>query len=227
MGEGIMVGAIQTWDILLHPAATVHGFGWRVFWGALLGGRNETFLAMVRKNGGFEPEGSAMPEAIRRCIDLERLAQRIYRGLAETFAANRLAARFFTDLAEQEHDHVDLLTLCWAASRRDGWRAEEFTPWLRHLPSLEEKVRTIESGMASIGELDGVFPLVLDIETSEINAVFQAVLTASESAFVRRLKPFREAIETHVSYIVSRLSELAPALMSATAGSWAKLPQMG
>ncbi len=221
-----MIGAIRSWDILLHPAATVHGFGWRVFWGALLGGHNETFLAMVCKSGGFAPEGSDMPDAVRRCIDIERGVQRMYRGLAETFAAQRLASRFFADLAEQEQDHADLLTLCWAASLRDGWRAEQFEPWLRRLPALEEKLRTTEEAIAGIGDVDKVFPLVLDIETAEINAVFQAVLTASESSFVRKLKPFREATESHISYIITRLAELAPNLLSATAGAWAKLPRL-
>ena len=39
---------------------------------------------------------------------------------------------------------------------------------------------------------------MLKIETSEVNRVFLAAMSASNSAFVKKLRPFQTAVETHV-----------------------------
>jgi hypothetical protein len=218
-----MVGAIRGWDILCHPVVTIRCFGWRVFWAALCAGRKDTFLSVLGENASSMP---AMPEPLERSRKLELRAKEIYVTLARTFADNRPVRRFFTDLGEQEQDHADLLAMCWVGARRGGWNAEHFEPWLQLLPPLERRIESIESSLASIDSPDKAFRIVLDIESAEINPLFQAIVAASDSAFVKKLRPFHTAIETHISYIVMRLSDLAPPLMTASRELWERFPQM-
>ena len=67
---------------------------------------------------------------------------------------------------------------------------------------------------------------IVQIETSEINQVFDAALAASDAAFVKRLKPFQEAMKIHMTYIIDRLPELAPQLMMASRELRAKFPRV-
>ena len=221
-----MVGVICTWDILSHPVVTIQCFGWRVFWKAVLAGQRRTFLSMIRQNESSGTPTSAMPLPLERCIHVELRAKRIYLALARAFVGKRSAARFFTDLAEQEQDHADLLAMCWATVRRGGWKAEHFDPWQEYLAPLETQMQMAESAVDSANCLDKAFRLVMEIESSEINRVFLAAVAASESAFVKKLKPFQDAIETHISYIVMQLSRLAPQSRMASRELWAKFPQM-
>ena len=46
------------------------------------------------------------------------------------------------------------------------------------------------------------------IESSEINDVFPAILAASNSIFVRRLNAFQGAMNLHMSYIVEQVVAL-------------------
>jgi hypothetical protein len=54
--------------------------------------------------------------------------------------------------------------------------------------------------------------LVARIELSEVNQVFLAAMAASNSSFVKKLQPFRRAVEKHIKYIAAKLPELAPDL---------------
>ena len=56
----------------------------------------------------------------------------------------------------------------------------------------------------------GIYRLVVQIESAEINRMFQAALASSNSEFVRRLGAFRSAVETHITYITGRLPQLDP-----------------
>jgi hypothetical protein len=221
-----MVGAIRTWDILFHPVVTIRCFGWMVFWRALFAGHGRTFLSVSCQDKLSESALGAMPFPLRQCIQIELQGKRIYQVLARAFVVDRSAARFFTDLAEQEQDHADLLSLCWTAARHGGWKAEHFDTWKIHLPSLESRMKAIESNIDTIDNLDKAFDLVLEIESSEINREFRAAVDASEAAFVKRLKPFQDAIETHISYIVTQVSRQAPHVMSTSRKQWAGFPQM-
>ncbi len=70
------------------------------------------------------------------------------------------------------------------------------------------------------------FGLVVQIESSEINEVFNAALAATDSAFVKKLRPFRKAMEAHMSYIVERLPELSPQLLLACRELRARFPKV-
>jgi hypothetical protein len=69
-----------------------------------------------------------------------------------------------------------------------------------------------ETAAYSVDSVEAALQLVIQIESSEINEVFQAALAATDVAFVKRLKPFRAAMMSHMSYISKRLPKLAPGL---------------
>jgi hypothetical protein len=70
-----------------------------------------------------------------------------------------------------------------------------------------------EAAVNSIDSVEAALQLVIEIESSEVNEVFHAALGATDAAFVKKLKPFRETMEAHMSYIAERLPELSPQLI--------------
>jgi len=220
-----MIGVIRAWDVFFHPYVTVRCFGWQTFFRALWSGRGQTFLSLLGEGSFFASSGSEAAGILERCINLELSAKRIYEHLAETFFTKRPIADFFTELARQEQEHADLLRLCVATLRRSGWRFGYFNPWQEYLPRLEKQMREIESTISSVDRVDNALQLVVQIESSEINRVFQAAIGASNADFVKRLGPFRDAIEMHIGYMVMRISELAPNLMTVSRELRTSFPQ--
>jgi rubrerythrin len=217
-----MVGVIRRWDILAHPLATIRCFGWPIFFRALFAGDNKTFLSLL-------PATAAPPEVaslLQRCIELELRAKRIYTALAKTFTGIGLAAPFFATLAKEEQDHADLLELCRSAALRGRWKMNLFNPWQAYLPRLEQQMDSVEASVYTIDSLEAALSLVLTIECSEVNHIFHTALAATDAAFVKRLKPFREAMEVHMGYILDRVPELAPQLSRACDEQRAKFPRM-
>ncbi|MFZ1933075.1 MAG: ferritin family protein [Thermoguttaceae bacterium] len=220
-----MVGVITTWDILVNPIATIRCFGWLVFFKAAVPWRDMPFLSLVEDAASLKPPPSSVPTILERCIALEVRAKRIYSILAKALDDQGLVGPFFAGLAEQEQYHADLLGVAKAAAIRKGWRANLFNPWQDYLPRLEQQMETAEKAIRDIDSIDAALQLVLQIESSEVNRVFDAALAASDAAFVRKLKPFRRAMEAHMSYIVERLPQLSPKLMLACRELRAKFPQ--
>ena len=66
----------------------------------------------------------------------------------------------------------------------------------------------VEASLSQVGSLDDAFRLLVQIESGEINRVFEGVLTSCNSDFVKRLGAFRKAVKQHISYIARRLPEL-------------------
>ena len=56
--------------------------------------------------------------------------------------------------------------------------------------------------------------------------MFEAAVAATGRDFVKRLRPFRQAMELHIAHILWRLPELAPSLMAATRELRARFPQV-
>jgi hypothetical protein len=207
-----MLGAIRQHDILFHPLTTVRCFGWLTFFRAATAGRNQTFLAILGQGHTFAACDREAGEFLDRSIGLELQARRLYVALARRFAEQPAAAHFFAILAQQEQDHADLLRLSAAAAHRCGWSLGCFSPWRKYLPSLEKELQEAESSLDSIASLDDALRLTIRIEASEINQVFRAILAGANSTFVKRLRPFRQAAEEHISYIVTNISQLSPNL---------------
>jgi rubrerythrin len=222
-GGDTMVGVIRTWDILEHPVATIRSFGWRVFFRALFAGQGKTFLSLAFE--GCVPT-TRMPSLLERCISLELRAERIYIALSRALAEQEAVGVFFDALAEQERDHADLLRLCKAAAVRGRWRANLFNPWQEYLPRLEQQMDETDATVRSIDSVEAALRVVIEIESSEINRVFDAALAATDAAFVRKLEPFRKAMQWHLTFLVDRLGDLAPQLMAETRELRARFPRV-
>ena len=210
-----MVGAIRNWDILSHPIGTIHCFGWRIFLKAAFSWHAKTFLSLLQEDGFFEAAGSTVLDVFKRCIGMELQAKRIYAALARMFPETESTRQFFEVLAQQEQDHAELLEICRAAASRGGWRAEHLSSWQGLLPRLEQQMQVIENSVTSIGSSEDALRLVIRIGSSEINQLFLGIVTKADSAFIRKVKAFRDAMDFHIAYVCQRLPELAPELTTA------------
>ena len=219
-----MVGVINHWDIVAHPFVTIRCFGWGVFFRAIGPWQSKPFLSLLRDAGCFGAAASKVPTILERCVGLELRAKRIYKALAKAFADEGLVAAFFAGLADQEQYHADLLEICRAAAIRSGWKAHLFNPWDDYLPRLEQQMDATEAAVWKIDSVEAALQLVVQIESSEINQVFHAALAATDSAFVKKLRPFQEAMEAHMTYIVERIPELVPEMMMVCRELRAKFP---
>jgi hypothetical protein len=207
-----MLGAIRAWDIMFHPIVTVRCFGWKTFWRALMATHNQTFLSLLTDDAIFGSADSEEAAIVKQCVSLELRAKQLYLNLARTTTASPSLSQFFTTLAQQEQDHADLLQLCEAASDGRGWHLRDLPVWRNNLLRLNQEMSDAEMLAPSVGDMNDMMRLVVQIESSEVNHVFLGVIGASNSPFVKRLRPFRCAVELHLSYIAMRISELAPDL---------------
>jgi hypothetical protein len=213
-----MIGAICRNDILSHPVITVRCFGWKVFLRSLLAGRHQTFLSLLAETPSLQAPAAKAPDLVQRCIDLERQAARIYESLSKRFAQPASAKGFFATLAHQEKDHAELLDLCRAAAGRQEWDTGHFDHWRAALPGLEKQMQEAESQAESLDRLSEALQLVIRLESSEINQVYTGIVAASDSAFVRAIRAFRDAGRKHISYITRCIPELDPELRDACRG---------
>jgi len=207
-----MVGVIRKRDVLAHPIATVQCFGWPVLLKALVARRQQTFLSLLVESRTFRPPKVAVPELLDDCVGLELSASRIYEALAERFQDSASVSLFFATLAQQEQDHAELLRLCREAASREGWLEDKFAPWRDAVPRLQREMQTHEVSLADIENLPDIMRLVIRIEASEINLIFDGIVAATDSDFVRKLRAFHTAELEHLDYISSRISELVPEL---------------
>ncbi len=205
-----MVGAICKRDILAHPVVTIRCFGWKVFFRALMADHRQTFLSLLVEADVFEAPPDEVQELVGRCVDLELRAKRVYESLSQRYPEREWIRQFFQTLARQEEEHAELLGLCGAAAGREGWDARHLAPWRDALPQLERQMSEAEAWMGSFSSLADALRLVIQIESSEINQVYLAVVAASDSAFVRRVRAFLEAGREHIEYVCQRIPEFEP-----------------
>jgi rubrerythrin len=191
---------------------TVRCFGWSVLIRTLLASRRRTFLSLLLESGALTPPRFEVPELIGDCVGLERRAQRIYERLAVQFTDRAPVRRFLILLAEQESTHAELLELCEAIAKREGWMERHFARWRAAIPRLKRQMESAEDGIESRGSLDEALCLVLRIESSEINDIFASVVAATDSEFVRRLEAFQEAEAAHMAFIREKIAEFSPGL---------------
>jgi hypothetical protein len=219
-----MVGVIRGWDVLAHPIVTIRHFGWRVFFRAVAPWQTETFLSLLSPGGFGKSKVPSVPAILDRCIQLELRAKRIYVALGRALKDQGLVGVFFSGLAEQEQLHADLLEICRYAAERHHWQESLFNPWQEYLPRLERQMDAAETAIREIDSVDAALRLVVQIESSEINEVFSAAIAATNAPFVKKLKPFRQTMESHMSYIVERIPQLSPRLILATRELRARFP---
>jgi hypothetical protein len=204
-----MIGAIRTWDVLRHPWVTIQCFGWRTFLRALAAGPKDTFLSLLNDGAFFGFSDSEASDIVQQCIDLELRAKQLYLTLAEATAHAESPSQLFLDLAEQQQEHADLLRLCMAASNHVGWRRKDLPLWRKTLLRLNQEMLEAELHGSEISDLDGAMRLVVQVESSGVNQVVLALIAASNSEFVKKLRPFQYSVEMHLSYIAARIPPLA------------------
>jgi rubrerythrin len=207
-----MLGVIRRRDIIAHPVVTVHCFGFGLFCQALVAGRRKSFLSLLAGSGVLRPPVVEVPELLGRCVDLESRARRVYQFLAWRFNDWVPVRQFFEELVRQEQEHFELLELCRQLAGRDGWLEERFGPWRASVPRLERQMEELETSLDGRESLADALRLVIQIESSEINHVFQGAVSATDSEFVRALGAFRTAEAEHIAYICDRIPKLEPDL---------------
>jgi hypothetical protein len=208
-----MLGVICKRDIFAHPVVTIQCFGWKVFFRCLVAGRDETFLGILAKVTLAPMPRIAVPELVGRCVELELCAMRLFEGLAARFADLPAVHEFFTTLAQQEKGHSELLDLCRITAERSRWVEEQFAPWRAAIPWLEARMRDLASSVESVQIVPQALKLVTEIESSEVNEVFDGVVRATDSSFVRAMKAFWSAEEEHIAYICQTIPQLEPGLV--------------
>lgn len=102
-----------------------------------------------------------------------------------------------------------------------------FAPWRAAIPRLKRQMESAAAGIELQGSLDEALGLVLRIESSEINDVFDGVVAATDSEFVRRLEAFQDAETAHMAFIGERIAELSPGLAEECAKLGAKSLDLG
>jgi hypothetical protein len=195
---------------------TIQTFGWRVYFRAVLQGQGKTFLSLLDQAGSFVVADSSEADLIKRCIGLELQARLIYESLAERFETSPPLVEFLSALAVDEQCHADLLRVCHKVALQGRFHAYRFSPWHDYLPLLERQMYDLATSLDSIADRESVARLVLQIESSEINSVFCGIIKATDSPFVKKLKPFRKAVRTHIEYICRAIPLLAPGGMLAS-----------
>jgi hypothetical protein len=210
-----MVGVISKWDVLAHPIMTIRCFGWRVFLRVLVAGRSRTFLSILTQERAFHPESVGALEVVERCIRLEQIAKGVYQSLAERFTADCLIQEFFATLAQQEAEHAELLEMCRVAAIRGVWDLTSLDACRDSLPLVERQMREAEAKLRAVKALGDALWLVVEIESSEINRLFQAVVAATDSEFVRNFKLFGSTVRAHLSYIQGIVTTLEPSFRPA------------
>jgi len=207
-----MLGAIGTRDVLLHPMVTVRSFGWRVFFRAALGSRQQTFLSLLQDTACFRAGPPKPSQLIQRCIRLEQGAMQVYDKLALRFTETPALEIFFAHLSEQEREHAEMLEICLAALPKTRWDEAAFGVWQDYLPMLEDQMNEIRRSASQVTEPEEALRLVLHIESSEINRAFNDILKATRSGFISRMSAFRKATRRHVAFICECIPDLAPSL---------------
>lgn len=207
-----MDGVIRRRDIVAHPLVTVRCFGWRVFFRTLTASRGRTFLSLLAESQAFEKACEGAPALVDRSIDLELRAAKLYENLARRFFDHEDLRRFFQTLVTHERDHADLLRLCRAGSGRSRWAGGDLALLAAAVPRLEGQMHEVESNFDSIETVKDAFEIAIQIESSEVNQLFNAIGLASPSEFVRSLDAFRRATREHIAYICRRIPEMEPSL---------------
>jgi hypothetical protein len=207
-----MVGVICRRNILAHPIVTIRCFGWLVFFRALIAGHSQTFLSLLADSKGLQPPKVRVPELVERCVKLELQIQQIYIRLARQFFGPNLLSNFFTTLALQEESHAQLIDMCRVLAGLAVWKEECFAPCRETIPHLERQMENIESSLESIDGVTDALRVVIQIEGSEINQVFESVVSATGSDFVKKLLVFQNAAENHIAYICDEIPKLEPDL---------------
>lgn len=200
---------------LRHPQQVVRSVGWTPFLTTLLR-REPSLLGAVKRH--HEQHGIPMPGALgrayRQAAVLEYRMARFYRALAGRFAAQPAASEFFHQMADEEEEHGRLMELCRYTVTTH--------PQIRYMPDIREgqmaalarRLRRLEARAADL-TLEQALQLTEELETSEINAIFDRLLRQVGNAPSRLFADALQAAGEHATAIPLRLAALQRQLLQA------------
>jgi rubrerythrin len=145
---------------------------------------------------------------------LEWRAARIYGQLALRFSANASVRAFFEELRDEEEEHGRIMLLCLYSV--DAKAPIEFIPSVRdsEIRTLSQHLRHIERNCWKVS-LDEALTLTEQLETSEINVIFDRLLRQAanpqSSFFIAQLTK----AEGHASAVPKRIKALRETLATA------------
>jgi hypothetical protein len=203
-----MKGVICKRHVLSHPLTIIQSFGWQVFLRALTAGRDQTFLSIVTPALMCSSAPAGVAAFIERCVALEVRAAEVYAQLSQRYGALPPVSRFFTTLSGHEQGHAELLEFCRGLASESCWLEENVAEWRGAVPRLEDKMTEVESGLDQLTDPEEALRLVIEIEGSEINNLFNGVVSATDNEFVRNFQAFQNAEKEHLDFICDEIPKL-------------------
>jgi rubrerythrin len=134
-----------------------------------------------------------MSDLFTWAITAEREAQTLYLGLAERFAHEPQVADFWREMAEEERLHIEGLQQIFESltPQQQETPADPDTLWKAH----ELSQFSASKALQGIKTLEDAYELAHELEYSEVNTVFEFILTE----FV--------GDETRRSFVITQLRE--------------------
>ncbi len=153
--------------------------------------RSGMFREKAERFGGSN-KGGVMRETIRKMVVLEESIYRFYRDLADRFRGTGYLCEFLKALAEDEKEHVEILSrVSDRLDREDTFEPEltvEASDLTRILNPLRQARFKFDRELTSKEEL---FQCIVSVEFSEWNDIFSYVV----STIVQRDKSFLRELE--------------------------------
>lgn len=135
-----------------------------------------------------------LPRLIQRAARVEQVAAEIYDGLAKKFRDDGVLRQLWTGMAADERRHAKKLStwrqLVELAPSGDGDMLSGFTEALHEIEGL---VRDLRARVDDVRDADDAFEIALTLESSEIDALYTALLRISPIARFPDLPDLRKA----------------------------------
>jgi hypothetical protein len=122
----------------------------------------------MRSQGDFDP--------LERFAELERLVSKIYFRFSHLFISRPELRDFWWEMAQQEDQHASILLACKALIQ--NYDDERLDPSISREKAEELKARLssyLAQGTPAL-RVDDAFRIALEIETSEIDAIYSKLL---------------------------------------------------
>jgi rubrerythrin len=203
-----MASVVSREYCLAHPVEISQLYGLNVFFGTLL---NKRRTVLERVSATFAENRLAMPgplgESYRLSALFELRAARIYRAMAERFAAVVPAHELFKELQEEEEEHARLMNICLYTVR--------LTPDTQYVPSVRDpEIRSVMKQMRAVERrvpamtLEEALRVSVELELGEVNMVFGKLLKQVAEPEIGLLRQMMRHAESHQESVPRRIGIL-------------------
>ena len=139
------------------------------------------------------PADMEIGQLLRRCTWLEERAARIYDTLARRFRDDTELSHFWSGMAGDERLHAKKLALWRRLLRLSGagrWDVAGFDDAVR---ALERRLRELHAAAEGVENVEQAFAIAIEVESSELDAIYATLLQSSPLARFPDLTDTREA----------------------------------